>query len=158
MQSFILCLVGACFAFAAGIFLTLSYIERPVWRLMRAPQSPNVPDDVASEVHSILRRVIHLLPPTMKSAMSLGTLALLVQAWQSNWALLPLVQLGTLVIGFGYILPRLRSRIAAVSDRGSEPIDTGLRRAVGELAALHHAGLAMVVAVICLQLLRAATG
>ena len=57
MQSFILCLVSACFAFAAGIFLTLSFIERPVWRLMRAPQSPTVPDAVAGEVHGILRRL-----------------------------------------------------------------------------------------------------
>ena len=57
MQSFILCLVSAFFAFAAGIFLTLSFIERPVWRLMRAPQSPTVPDAVAGEVHGILRRL-----------------------------------------------------------------------------------------------------
>ncbi|MDF0603836.1 hypothetical protein P1J78_24285 [Psychromarinibacter sp. C21-152] len=158
MQSFILCLAGACFAFAAGIFLTLSYIERPVWRLMRAPSSWHVPDTVAGEVHGMLRRVIHLLPPTMKSVMSLGTLALLVQAWQSGWAWLPLAQLGTLAVGLGYVLPRLGPRIAAVSNRGSEHVDAGLRRSVGELAALHHAGLAMVVAVLFLQLLQSAAG
>ena len=94
----------------------------------------------------------------MKSAMSLGTLALLVQAWQSGWAWLPLAQLGALVLGMAYILPRLGPRIAAVSDRSSDPVDAGLRRSVGELAALHHAGLAMVVAVLCLKLLSAAAG
>ncbi len=156
MQPFILCLVGACFAFATGIFLTLSYIERPVWRLMREPQSREVPDAVAGEVHRILARVIHLLPPTMKSAMTLGATALLAQAWQSGWAWLPLVQLGTLGVGLSYILPRLSRRIAAVSDRCPAPVDADLRRAVGELAALHHAGLATVGAVLCLQLLLAA--
>lgn len=158
MQSFILCLVGACFAFAAGIFLTLSYIERPVWRLMRVPQSAAVPDAAAGEVHLILRRVIHLLPPTMKTAMAVGALSLLAQAWSSGWAWLPLLQLGTLTAGLAYILPRLAPRIAAVCDRPSAPVDAGQRRAVGELAALHHAGLAMVGAVLGLQLLFAAAG
>lgn len=156
MQSFILCLVGACFAFATGIFLTLSYIERPVWRLMREPQTPDVPDTATADVHGTLRRVIHLLPPTMMTAQAVGTLALFAQAVQSGWAWQPLVQLGVLLVGLGYILPRLSPRIAAVSDRSSTPVDAGLRRAVGELALLHHAGLAMTGTILGLQLLFAA--
>ena len=56
--------------FATGIFTVLSLIEKPTWALMRFRSAPSVSDDEARAVHAILKRVIHLLPPTMITTMA----------------------------------------------------------------------------------------
>jgi hypothetical protein len=61
------------FTFAAGIFTVLSLVEKPVWSLMRDPMSQRADDRMVRDIHAQLRRVIHLLPPTMMVTMGRRT-------------------------------------------------------------------------------------
>ncbi|MGM0559523.1 MAG: hypothetical protein ACQETX_00455 [Pseudomonadota bacterium] len=151
MATIITALATACFAFACGIFLTLSYIEKAVWCLMRDPLSACVDDGEARLVHAQLKRVIRLLPPTMKTTMASGTLLLMLQAWQLDFAWPALIVLVFLLLGLGYLLSQLSGRIAAVERSDSEGDIEVVRRTLGQLAALHHFGLFLAVGVVVLQ-------
>ncbi|TCT39572.1 hypothetical protein [Martelella mediterranea] len=144
-------LVTVCFAFACGIFLTLSYIEKPVWAVMRNPMTPNVSDETARTVHAALNRLIRLLPPTMMATMGTGTVLLAVQAWQRDFAWAPLTVLIVLVLCLGYMLSQLFGRIEAVKDYPSDGKIEIVREGLGKLAALHHIGLFSAALTVLLQ-------
>jgi hypothetical protein len=73
MPDLVTLLATACFTFAAGIFTVLSLVEKPVWSLMRDPKSQRADDRMVRDIHAQLRRVIHLLPPTMMVTMGRRT-------------------------------------------------------------------------------------
>jgi len=82
-------LICGLLGLGTGIFIVLSLVERPVWRLMRDARAKQVSDADARAVHAILKRVIHLLPPAMMATMGTVTLLILAQlfgtglAWQA---------------------------------------------------------------------------
>lgn len=145
-------LVTVCFSFACGIFLTLSYIEKPVWAVMRDPMTTRVPDDTARTIHAQLNRLIRLLPPTMMATMGTGTVLLVVQAWQRGFAWEPLTVLIVLVVCLGYMLSQLFGRIDAVKDYPSDGEIRTVREGLGKLAAIHHVGLFTAALTIVLQI------
>lgn len=151
MVTIIMALAASCFAFACGIFLTLSYIEKAVWPLMRDPLSACVDDGESRLVHAQLKRLLYLLPPTMKITMASGTLLLLLQAWQLDFAWPGLLVLTFLLLGLGYLLSQLSGRIAAVERADSEGDIEVVRRGLGQLVALHHTGLFLALGVVVLQ-------
>lgn len=153
MTSLVMALAMACFAFASGIFLTLSYIEKAVWILMREPLSRGVNDDEVRLVHAQLKRVIHLLPPTMKTAMATGTSLLLLQAWLLEFSGPTLLVLAFLILGLGYLLPKLPARIEAVQYAESEGEIEIVRRGLSRLAVLHHLGLFLALGIVVLQVM-----
>jgi hypothetical protein len=85
MVDFISTLTTVCFALATGIFLTLSYIEKPIWPLMIQANHNEVSDQQARLIHAELKRVIKLLPPTMMTIMGTGTILTAVQAWKREF-------------------------------------------------------------------------
>jgi hypothetical protein len=151
MSALVTLLATACFTFAAGIFTVLSLVEKPVWSLMRDPMSPRADDRIVRDIHAQLRRVIHLLPPTMMTTMAGGAVLLLLQAWLAGFDWFSLVILLHFVLCLAYLLSILGRRIRAVdltpSDSAIGPVRTGL----GQLAALHHVGLFTAVSLTVLQ-------
>ena len=152
MATLVTPLAAICFAFAAGVFTVLSFIEKPVWSLMRDPSSDRASDHDTRLIHAELRRVIRLLPPTMKTTMSLASLLIVAQSWLRGFDWVSLTVLGVFVALMAYLLFHLESRIRAVADTPSEGEIGAVRTGVGELAALHHAGLATAVIMLSLQL------
>ncbi|MCX2723037.1 hypothetical protein [Roseibium salinum] len=145
-------LATVCFSFACGIFLTLSYIEKPVWPMMRDPMTSRISDDVARTIHATLNRLIRLLPPTMMITMGAGLVFLLLQAWQRGFAWVTLIVLAVLVVGLGYILSQLFSRIDAVKNYPADGDISVVRDGLGKLAAIHHVGLLTAATIVVLQL------
>lgn len=150
-------LATACFTFAAGIFTVLSLVEKPVWSLMRDPMSRRADDRMVRDIHAQLRRVIHLLPPTMMVTMGSGAVLLVLQAWLAGFGWFSLVILLHFGLCMSYMLSILGTRIHAVdltpSDSAIGPVRTGL----GQLAALHHVGLFTAASVAVLQVVFALT-
>jgi hypothetical protein len=140
------------YAFATGIFAVLSALERPIWRLMWNHEAP-APEGEVRRIHAALKGFIHILPPTMMTTMALALAALLWQlaargfdAW--GWAVL-----ATFVALQGAISPTLLRRIAAVKAQGSDAPLREVRRDTARLAAVHHMGLGVTVAMTVLLLL-----
>lgn len=153
MVTMVMALATACFAFAGGIFLTLSYIEKAVWPLMKDPLSVLVEDSEARLVHAQLKRVIHLLPPTMKTTVATGTILLGLQVWLLEFAGPALLVLVFLLLGLGYLLPRLSSRIEAVQSAESDGNIDRVRSGLAGLATLHHVGLFLALGIVVLQVM-----
>jgi hypothetical protein len=152
MVNFISTLTTVCFALATGIFLTLSYIEKPIWPLMRQPNHDQVSDQNARLIHGELKRVIKLLPPTMMIIMGSGTVLTVIQAWKRDFDLASVATLVFLVIGLGYILTQLLDRIEAVEKTPSNGEIATVRTGLGRLAAIHHVGLFTASSLCLLQL------
>lgn len=87
MVDFISTLTTVCFALATGIFLTLSYIEKPIWPLMTQPRDDQVSDQQVRLIHAELKRVIKLLSPTIVTIMGTATILTVVQAWKRGFDL-----------------------------------------------------------------------
>lgn len=136
-------LMTGLLGFATGIFATLSLIEKPVWPLMPAPRSTRVSDDDARKVHAILKRVIHLLPPTMMTTMVGVTLMMIILFVHSGgshqYGGLAAVFFGQLIL----IAARLFRDIRAVETVDSQGEIGTVRDGLSALALLHHRGLLM---------------
>jgi len=129
--------------FGTGIFTVLSLIEKPTYALMRNRGAASVSDDEARAVHAILKRVIHLLPPTMITTMTVVSVLIGVQLYRSDFAtpatvvaVVFFVQLITVVIP---LFPAIRGVDGVPSDGRIREVRDGL----GTLARVHHQGLAM---------------
>ncbi|MDB9526266.1 hypothetical protein PN498_09735 [Oscillatoria sp. CS-180] len=141
------------FSFATGFFVVLSYLEKPVWSLMLNTQSPKASDSDARLIHSELKRIIELAPPTMMTVVGSGTLCIVLQAWYRNFDSASLTILSFFVVCMGYVISQLFSRIEAVKNTPSDADISDVRRGLGRLAAIHHMGLFTVAGLTLLQLL-----
>ena len=139
------------YAFATGIFAVLSALERPVHRLMWDHAAP-VPEGEVRRIHAALKGFIHILPPIMMTTMALALAMLLWQlaARGDAWG-------GAVLAAFvalqGAISPTLLRRIAAVKAQGSDSPLGEVRRDTARLAAVHHMGMGVTVAMTVLLLL-----
>lgn len=151
MNDLIPALMTGLLGLGSGIFVTLSLIERPVWRLMRQPRFAGVPDDTARVIHGALKRVIHLLPPTMMATMAGVTALVIWQVVLTGYApgalVVAAVFFGQLVL----VVSRLGSRIRAVNSVPSEGDIGAVRDGLGALALLHHQGFAMTATTLLAQ-------
>ena len=138
-----------------GIFVVLSLIEKPVWRLMWAPRAAEVSDDEARRVHAILKRVIHLLPPTMMTTMAAVSLLIAALLWQSGMSLSAIAVAALFFVQLALIVARLFRDIRGVDDVPTDGDAGAVRDGLAALALLHHRGLAMtlstLIAVLILQ-------
>lgn len=142
------------FSFASGIFCALSMIERPVWKLMLREQDGSINDSSVRSVHNQLSHLTRYLPPIMKTTMLVGGLALLVQSWLRGFDGAGLIVLGTFVVGVGFIFSRLQRCIDGVAKVEATTGDIrSVKSGTGQLAKLHHLGLAMAVTIVALQLI-----
>jgi len=140
LASSILCgLLG----FGTGIFTVLSLIEKPTYRLMFNRHSTKVSDESARIVHSILKRVIHLLPPTMITAMTAVSALLALQAYHTAWAQEALIVAGVFFVQLAFVLSVLFQAIRAVDSVPSDGDIKLVRSGLGFLARVHHQGLCM---------------
>lgn len=139
-----------------GIFATLSLIEKPIWPMLRAPLSPRVGDDEVRKVHAILKRLIHLLPPTMMTTMggvSLMMIILFIQQGASiRNMIVSLVFFSQLIL----IVARLFEDIRGVDMVDSHGDISTVRDGLAALALLHHRGLLMTGSTLILVWLFAA--
>lgn len=145
-------LIQTCFTFAIGIFTALSLLERPVWRLMGRPMDESVPDTIARTIHADLQRLIPLLPPTMVTAMTLGAVLLVIQAWQRSFDGPSVIVLALFATAQGYLFVDLKPRIRGVRDMPTDGPIASVRTGLGRLVALHHGGLATTASVALMQL------
>ena len=153
MIDFVSALATACFAFATGIFVALSFLEKPVWPLMFKSSNPKVKDEDSRLIHAALKRVIHLLPPTMIATMGSGTVLVMIQAWMLGFNWQATTTLVLLALTLGYAVSQLGGRIQAVEKVPSDGDIVIVRTGLGRLAALHHIGLAIALGMVVLQLL-----
>ena len=141
------------FSFAAGFFAVLSYIEKPVWPLMFDAKSNTVIDSDARLIHAELKRIIELAPPTMMTVVGSGTICILLQVWLQDFSRDSLIVLTFFVLCQGYILTQLFGRIEAVKQTPSDGSIGVVRSGLGQLAAIHHIGLATVAGLTLLELM-----
>lgn len=144
MSNLILVVMAGLLGIGTGVFIVLSFIEKPVWGLMRNPAAPHIADLEARKVHAILRRLINLLPPTMLTIMANVTALMALLLVQANYAVEALALCGLFLIQLALIIARLRRDIRGVKlvssdDAQSDVVRTGL----SALALLHHRGLVM---------------
>lgn len=150
MATLVFPLMAGLLGLGTGIFATLSLIEKPVWALMRAPRTPRVSDAEARAIHAILKRVIHLLPPTMMVAMAGTSILMGVHLVQTGFA--P-GALGLAAVFFGQlalIVARLSRDIAGVAGAESNGNIGTVRDGLAALALLHHRGLLMTATTLIL--------
>lgn len=126
---------------ATGIFFVLSMVEKPVWKLMRQPRAADVSDEMARTIHAQLKRVIHLLPPTMITTLSGTTVLLVIQLFQTGFALMAWVVAAVFLGQFILIIMRLKKDIDNVDKVPSDSEIGVVRDGLGALAFLHHRGL-----------------
>ncbi|MDX8354108.1 hypothetical protein [Cognatiyoonia sp. IB215182] len=138
-------LLAGLLGLGTGIFLVLSLIEKPVWRLMWAPQSAQVSDEDARKVHAILKRVIHLLPPTMMTTMGTVSVLMCVLLWQAGFSAVAMTVAGLFFVQLVLIVARLFKDIRGVEAVPSDGELTAVRDGLGALALLHHRGLLMTL-------------
>ncbi|MFQ6549379.1 hypothetical protein AADZ90_015595 [Aestuariibius sp. 2305UL40-4] len=157
MPDVLLSLLTGLLGLGTGIFVVLSLIEKPVWRLMWAPHSAHVGDDEARKVHAILKRVIHLLPPTMMTTMGTATLLVIVLLVQTGFSTASIALATLFFLQLGLIVARLFKDIRGVDTVSSDGDVVAVRDGLGALTLLHHRGLLMtlstLVAVLALQAL-----
>ena len=110
MSALVPSLVMGCLGVATGIFFVLSMVEKPVWKVMWQPRATDVSDDLVRAIHAQLKRVIHLLPPTMLTTIAIVTVFMVIQLFQSGftlWAwIVPVVFWGQKIL----VLMRLKKR------------------------------------------------
>ena len=138
-------LIASFLGLGAGIFTALSLIEKPVWRLMWARRSPRVSDDEARTVHAMLKRIIHLFPPTMATSMAIVSVLMIVLIAQEGASAGSLMLAGVFFTQLVLIVARLRKDIRGVNEVNSQGDMTLVRNGLGALALLHHRGLLMTV-------------
>lgn len=139
--SFISNLIVMLLAFASGIFVVLSLIEKPTWKLMTDPDSKLVSDETTRLIHGALKRLIHLLPPTMITTMSSLLLLLVTQAILTHYQWQAIAVLLIFILAMSSVVTVLKSRIDAVDHVSSEANIRDVRHGLGALALLHHKGL-----------------
>lgn len=127
--------------YACGIFTVLSLVEKPVWPLMANANNKTVSDDTARLIHAALKRVIHLLPPTMITTMSSTLVLLVLNIWLTDFSMKTIIVFGVFIALMTPVVLMLKKRIAAVDSVRSEGDIASVRSGLGKLAALHHMGL-----------------
>ena len=151
MNELIAALIVLCYSFATGIFYVLSCLEKPVWPLMRNPDSEKAADKDARFVHQALQRLIPLLPPTMVTTTLTGLVLLALQSVQRDFDRPSLIILVFFLVMISYLFSRLRGCIKGVSQVPHDGDIAGVRDGTGRLAALHHTGLFTMAGVLLLQ-------
>ena len=144
-------LICGLLGLGTGIFLVLSLLEKSVWGLMRDSRTPRVSDSDAREIHAILKRVIHLLPPTMVATMSAVTVLVVVQAHAMQYSRPSLIVAGTFLVQLGLIALRLRKDIRSVEQVPSDGDILLVRDGLAALALIHHRGLLMTASTLVAQ-------
>ena len=135
-----------CFLYSAGVFSTLSFIEKPVWSLIRDADSPRASDSDSRLIHAELNRVIDLLPPTMMIAQASAFVLIVLHAWLRGFDVLSLLILAVYAAMQGWLVSRLGRTIRAAKDVPSETGGIGaVRSTLRGLLVIHHGGLAMAL-------------
>ena len=143
MTDHILIIMAGLLGVGTGIFTVLSLIEKPVWRLMWAPRSSRVDDEDARTVHAILKRVIHLLPPTMMTTMGSVSVLMIVFMILANFSAVSLALAVLFFVQLALIVSRLFKDIRGVDQVPSDGELMRVRDGLGALTLLHHRGLLM---------------
>ena len=151
MTYIIATLIPTLLAFACGIFTVLSLVEKPVWRLMWDSKAESVPDSMARMIHAALKRVIHLLPPTMITTMLSVLLLIVVQTWLADFSWQTLTVLVVFVGSMAGVVAYLKKRISDVDKVPSDGKIETVRSGLGALARLHHQGLLAVTVTLITQ-------
>ncbi len=145
MTDLILILMAGLLGLGTGIFTVLSLIEKPVWRLMWAPRSSRVSDEEARTVHAVLKRVIHLLPPTMMTAMGSVSALMIIFLVLTGFSAVSLGLAAVFFVQLLLIVLRLFKDIRGVDEVPSDGELPLVRDGLGALTLLHHRGLLMTV-------------
>jgi len=135
-----------------GIFVALALIEKPIRGLMWNRRGWAVSDSEVRTVHAILKRVIHLLPPTMITTMATASLLIVVQMIRADFATGPVIVACVFFPQLLLIVRRLGRDIRGVDSVPSDGPINGVRDGLGALALLHHRGLLMTVSALIAQL------
>jgi hypothetical protein len=143
LNNLIAALMVAIFSVGATVFDVLSCIGRSVLRLGLDRASPQVSDADARFVHTALKRLIPLLPPSNGFVILFGTAAMIYQAVLRGWDTASIViikfywmwMLGIIAVG------NVRGAVDTVRTTPSDGERAAVRRGVGWLAVLRYAGL-----------------
>ncbi len=138
-------LLCATLAFGSGIFVVLSLLEKPIWPLMWARNSDTVTETDMRAVHAILKRVIHLLPPTMITTMAVSALLFIALLILESFEMLMVLAALCFFVQQGLVAARLAKDIAGVDSVDSQGEIDDVRSGLGALALLHHRGLLLTV-------------
>lgn len=144
---------AACFASAAGVFVALSAMERPVWALMANAESRTIDEAETRRIHATLKRVIPMLPPFMATVSLTGAAILVWQIFERRFDAPSLAIASLLVLAIAINGPRIKRGIKRVYSTPSDAEFSEVRRGVRELLLVHHIALAATIAVTFIQLL-----
>ena len=152
MEPLIPAIVCALLGLASGIFLVLSLIEKPVWGLMWNRSSDAVPEDIVRAIQAQLKRVLHLLPPTMITTVFSLFALLIYQLFLFEFAILAWAVLATFVAQQFFIILRLKKDIDGVDGVPTDGDYDTVRSGLGALALLHHRGLLSTASTLIVQI------
>lgn len=136
------------FSFAAGIFATLSALERKLYPLML---NRVVPEKEIRSVQQILASVVNILPPTMMVVLFGSGILILVQIFTGDLGEMTWLIAGIYAAFLIVIFQRLFPTIAAVktTDPINGPIEE-VRPLTRETIIIHHIGFALSVVMMLL--------
>ena len=149
-------LILAVSFFALGIFYLLSFIEKRAWPLMRDPASARVTDEVVVEIDQTLQSVVHYVPLTMQALMATLFVLLCLQAWQTGWSTLPLVQVAGFTVAMAVGLRQVLKSIGGLKAAGATRDVASVRHESSKVYLVHHGGLALSLFVGVIEIFLAA--
>lgn len=149
-------LLVICFTLGISIFLFLSMIEIPTWRLIFTGSHHLIEDQQIRFVHRNLRYLTSKLPATNGLVILGGVGLMLWQGFETSWSSLASAQLGIYLVGLFLIVVVFRNpkTVFQIRRHDSDTADIDLLiddiRNVGRD---HHIGLALNLTALIIQLL-----
>lgn len=143
------------FTFGTAIFLFLSMLEIPVWKLIFTRSTSELNADAVRFVHRNLKYMTSKLPPSNGAVILAGIGLMVLQCVNLEWALVATIQLAIYVLGLLVIVVILKNPRTVFSIRANDsdiaPVDllaTDLKRVGRD----HHLGLILNLLALAIQL------
>lgn len=143
------------FTFGMAIFIFLSMLEIPVWKLIFTGSAAGISHEEIRFVHKNLKYMTSKLPPS-NGVVILSALGLMV--WQCvtlNWSLLSTLQLSIYVFGLVVIVVLLKNPRTVFSIRANDSDTSDLDTLTADLKNVgrdHHIGLLLNLTALAMQL------
>ena len=148
-------LLVVTFTFGTAIFIFLSMLEIPVWKLVFTSARSGIEDSSVRFVHKNLKYMTSKLPPSNGMVILAGVTLMIWQSIALDWEVMPTAQLVTYVAGLFVIVVVLRNPRTVFSIRAHnsetdaiELLNTDLKNVGRD----HHLGLLINLTALAMQL------
>lgn len=148
-------LLVVTFTFGMAIFIFLSMLEIPVWKLIFTGSAAGISNEAIRFVHKNLKYMTSKLPPSNGVVILAGVGLMIWQCVLLGWTLLPTIQLSIYVFGLFVIVVLLKNPRTVFSIRANDPETSDLNALTADLKNVgrdHHIGLLLNLTALAMQL------